>query len=133
MSKIKLVPVPNITKRELMTALMDGRKFCINSEGVRHLEIHWDDNHGHSPVRQGLERWNWRGFKYLCELVEQQWYEDPEMRGKPVKVRNDEDGFWIITKFIGHYPGIIHSFKCDFNSYIYAEPLTASDLYQEQV
>ena len=133
MSKIKLVPVPNITKRELMTALMDGRKFCINSERVNHLVIHWDENHGHSPVRQGLERWNWRGFKYLCELAEQQWYEDPDMVGKVVKVKQMKAHTWSLDYFGSWAIDGVDCFYCERDVWAYAEPLTAADLYQEQV
>ena len=68
--KTKFKACPNISKRELMTALMDGRTFCLYDERVKHLIIHWDNNHGNSPVRQGLESWNWRGFKSLHEIVE---------------------------------------------------------------
>lgn len=133
MSKIKLIPVPSITKREINKAVMDGRKFCINSEGVRHLEIHWDENHGHNPVRQGLERWNWRGFKYLCELVEQHWYEDPDMVGKPVKVKNECSNLWTLDFFIGASAEWEKEWRCNGGYYDRCEPLTAADLYQEQV
>jgi len=35
--KTKLVPVPNIKKRELMTALMDGRTFIANIDNAADL------------------------------------------------------------------------------------------------
>ena len=137
MSKIKLVPVPNITKRELMTALMDGRRFSFESsmENISMIDdiVHWDGKNGYNPVRLGTIPWNWRGFKSLHELVEQNWYEDPEMVGKPVKVRDHTNDAWEYDIF-EEYVFCDHlSFKCSDTSYEYAEPLTAADLYQEQV
>jgi len=132
MSKIKLVPVPNITKRELMTALMDGRKFTINMNGDSGHVIHWDDKFGDNPVRMGVKNWNFRGLCYLHEITQQQWYEDPDMVGKPVKVRDDEDEEWCVTVFT-KFESSPYPFKCAFHFYKYAEPVTAADLYQEQV
>ncbi len=131
--KTKLVPCPNITKREINNALMNGRKFCINSDRVKHLEIHWDDNHGNSPVRQGLERWDWRGFKHLCELVEQHWYEDPDMIGKPVKVRDCQEDEWVFEVYTGYRKGHDFQYATNSNIRMYCEPLTSADLYQGEV
>jgi len=137
MSKIKLVPCPNITKRELMTALMDGRRFTVNAndKGAYNEDrpIHWDDNHGNNPVRDGRIAWNFRGFKYLHELVEQKWWEDPEMVGKPVKVRDLERDEWALVYFHGYQKHDAYKFCCDAAAWKYAEPLTTADLYQGKV
>ncbi len=131
--KTKLVPCPTMKKRDLMSALMDGRKFCINSDRVKHLEIHWDNNHGNSPIRQGLEPWDWRGFKHLCELVEQKWYEDPDMVGKPVKVRDSEKDEWRFSEFASYEESSVRKFMCNQWQWVFCEPLTAADLYQGEV
>jgi len=132
--KTKLIPCPNITKRELMTALMDGRKFALETElEFIHLgqnRIHWDDNFGNTPVRIGIKPWNWRGIKYLHEEIEQKWWDDPDMVGKPVKVRDHVDADWECDKFEEYVSCDISSFKCSGDSYTYAEPLTPADLYQ---
>ncbi len=138
MSKIKLVPCPNITKREINDAVMKGRRFVLDIEiEFIHLEqniIHWDEKFGYNPVRMGLNAWNWRGFKYLHEIVEQQWYEDPDMVGKPVKVRNNKDNNWKFDIFEEYRDENDKPFYCDnWKSYKYAEPLTESDLYQGEV
>ena len=136
MSKIKLVPVPNITKRELMTALMDGRRFTVESSGILASNapiIHWDSNFGNCPVRECMSHWNWRGFKHLHELVEQQWYEDPDMVGKPVKVRDSEKDEWRFSEFASYEESSDRKFMCNQWQWVFCEPLTASDLYQEQV
>jgi len=139
MSKIKLVPVPSIKKRELMTALMDGRTFTTKTEseipGVVHPSnlIHWDDKFGNNPVREGLRAWEWRGFKYLHEITEHLWYEDPDMVGKPVKARDLERDEWTLAYFNGYQKHDNYKFDCAGAQWKYAEPLTAADLYQEQV
>jgi len=133
--KTKLIPCPKITKRELMTALMEGRKFMSNPENM-HLslaEIHWDDNFGINPVRTGVARWNWRGFKYLHEIVEQKWWEDPDMVGKPVKVRDNLKDEWSYDFFGSFSKSSIHTFNCIHETWAFCEPLTAADLYQGEV
>jgi len=129
--KTTLKACPNITKREINNAVMAGRKFCVNADGVKHLEIHWDDNHGNSPVRQGLERWNWRGFKNLCELVEVEWYNDPAMVGKPVRVKDNFKDEWSYDFFSSFRKDSLYTFNCINAQWAFCEPLTPADLYQE--
>ena len=139
MSKIKLVPCSNITKRELMKALMDGRRFAMDQSIIDKRpvvnEIHWDSNFGNNPVRIGESRWNWRGFKYLHEIVEQQWYEDPDMMGKPCYFWDEgEENHKTIGIFSRKSNVQDHRFVTnDGDDYYYAEPLTTADLYQGEV
>jgi len=130
--KTKLVACPNMKKRELNQAIIDGRRFTANEQNFdgRGFVIHWDDSFGNNPVREGTHPWNWRGFKYLHELVEQKWWEDPEMVGKPMKVRQHLKDIWTNDIFVGMLKGRYVGF---FDNYQHAEPLTAADLYQEQV
>lgn len=132
--KTTLKACPNITKRDLMTALMDGRTFSTYDVHDKLMVIHWDNNYGDCPVRHGLNRWNWRGFKNLHEIVEQKWYEDPDMVGKPVKVCNN-DTDWQFDKFICYekHTNPIWPFTCATNGWRYCEPLTPADLYQGEV
>ena len=135
MSKIKLVPCPKIKKRDLMKALMDGRIFIAQKDSdplkTHTYKIHWDSNHGYEPVREGLHNWNWRGFKYLHEIVEQQWYEDIPEEGVLCWVDDEEedakDHAVLIFSIDGGYK---EKSNCTWN---YAEPVTAADLYKEQV
>jgi len=122
-----------------MTALMDGRTFTTKTEseipGVVHPSnlIHWDDKFGNNPVREGLRAWEWRGFKYLHEIVEQQWYEDPDMIGKAAKFRDHKDESWSFCIFKGYIDNDSQPFKGDRYPWTYCEPLTAADIYQGEV
>ncbi len=141
MSKIKLVPRPEMQgkdgKKIFMLAVMEGRRFTTYDDIVyiktHDLIIHWDSNFGQCPVREGQDRWRFRGFSKLHELVEQQWYEDPDMVGKPVKVRDSGKDSWEVYYF-SRYNGTNHMpYYAGGTNWKYAEPLTAADLYQEQV
>ncbi|MBL4795907.1 MAG: hypothetical protein JKY50_00680 [Oleispira sp.] len=142
MSKIKLVPVPNIKTHEVLTRMMEnGETFKYikpSPEGafVTNIvhDLHYDRSHPVNPFRLGTNAWNFRGLKYLHEEIEQKWYEDPDMIGKPVKVRDSEFDSWIFTSFVklnNNEP--LFKFTCIDDEWQYAEPLTAADLYQEQV
>lgn len=141
MSKIKLVPVPNIKTHEVLTRMMEnGETFKYikpQPEGVRTPNIvhdlHYDRSHPVNPFRLGTNAWNFRGLKYLHEEIEQQWYEDPEMVGKPCRFWN-EGGKPVFGGFLSYIDNR-KSFEADGDMilYTYCEPLTAADLYQEQV
>ena len=128
---IKLIPCPKITKRELMAALMEGRTFSLYDVHEKLLVIHWDSNYGNSPVRYGLERWNWRGFKNLHEITESHWYDNIPEEGVLCWVADDEDNTKVLAVFIHSIDG---GFKekdsCCWN---YANPVTSADLYKEPV
>ena len=130
---IKLIPFPKITKRELMTALMEGRRFtidpCINF--VNYPEIHWDENFGNSPIRMGIKPWDWRGFKYLHEITESHWYDNIPEEGVLCWVCDEADNTKVMAVFIHSIDG---GFKeKDSCTWIYANPVTSADLYQETV
>ena len=144
MSKIKLVPRPDMQGKEgkkvFMLSVMEGRRFTTND--TLHPEkaaaadlIHWDSSFGNCPVREGNDPWNWRGFKYLHELGEQQWYEDLDMVGKACYfwdegAENQKTiGIFSRKSLLSGRPFVTN----DGDDYEYAEPVTASDLYQEQV
>lgn len=137
MSKIKLVPCPGIKKHEVLTRMMnDGETFKYikpQSEGnfpPVFEDLHYDKNHTVNPFRLGTNQWNFRGLKYLHEIVEQKWYEDPDMVGKAMKVRQHLKDIWTNDIFVGMLKGRYVGF---FDNYAHAEPLTAADLYQGEV
>jgi len=133
---IKLIPCPKITKRELMTALMEGRRFCVDKDSYNHetlRNIHWDDNHGNSPVRMGVKPWDFRGFCYLHEITESHWYDNIPEEGVLCWVWDDynEMQIGIVTKY--YYSYQLRKYKTYNNEYIHAKPIIESDLYQEPV
>lgn len=137
MSKIKLVPCPNMKKDEIALAIISGRRFTLESDIRLVIEeenvIHWDANFGYNPIRNGQKPWYWIGFKHLHELVEQKWWEDTEMVGKPVKVRDLERDEWTLVYFHGYQKHDDYKFCCAAAQWRYAEPLTTADLYQGEV
>ncbi len=132
MSKIKLVPLHTITKRQLIEALLAGRTFCLSLDGIDN-PLHWDDNHPQSQVRLGAKPWNWRGMKYLHEIVERHWYNDIPEKGVLCWVSDhspyEKDLIFTITRY---EPDNVNRFISEVD-WEFAEPLTAADLYQEQV
>ncbi len=121
-------------KKTFMLAIMEGRRFAtyddITYVETHDLIIHWDGNYGQSPVREGKRQWGFRGFSKLHEIVEQQWYEDPDMIGKPMKTKRHITDSWSNDIFVGRLKDRYVGY---FDSYPYAEPLTAADLYQGEV
>jgi hypothetical protein len=125
----KLTPCPKISKEGLMAALMDGREFTAD-EGE--TKIHWDANYGDNPVRCGTKNWNWRGFKYLLEITEQKWYEDPDMVGKPITGVFASGTPWV-DLFLSADNSNPVSIQGRLRCYSKARPLTADDLYKGEV
>jgi len=141
MSKIKLVPVPNIKTHEVLTRMMEnGETFKyikpqpegVNAPSIVH-DLHYDRSHPVNPFRLGTKAWDFRGLKYLHEEIEQQWYENIPKEGILC---------WIWETGEDRVPGIISGYidedvfpyKCiDGTSNGNAIPVTAADLYQEQV
>lgn len=140
MSKIKLVPVPNIKTHEVLTRMMEnGETFQYikpQPEGVRAPNIvhdlHYDRSHPVNPFRLGTNAWNFRGLKYLHEEIETHWYEDPDMIGKIFKGRDNLGSEWEFDIFVG-IATEGYKFVGRRRSYTGAQPVTSANLYQEQV
>jgi len=129
---IKLIPVPKITKRELMTALMEGRRFAPGFNFTKDESvIHWDHNFGHSPVRKGTKQWDWRGLCYLHEITESHWYDNIPECGVLCWVDdhlpNAKDCASVIFSIDS---GFKESSSCTWE---YATPVLPSECYQEPV
>jgi len=80
---------------------------------------------------EGVPSWN-IGTKYCIKPKE--WYEDPDMIGKPVWVRDQETDSWKIRIFKDYKA---HRFFTEANiiktsiGWNYAKPVKPEDLYQE--
>ena len=134
---IKLIPCPKITKRELMTALMEGRRFVSKPHDYPvncDLEyvIHWDDNFGDSPIRLGTGRWLWRGFKYLHEITESHWYDNIPEEGVLCWVTTSDTSHEKPACLIFSYTGRLFVDAGDYG-WDTATPVKPADLYQEPV
>lgn len=135
---IKLIPCTKITKRELMTALMEGRRFCVvrNENDNAHDMIEWDENYGNNPVRNGAKNWDWRGFCHLHEITESHWYDNIPEEGVLCWVDNHENNTkhkaYIIVE---HVPLSDSPFYAvvGMGTFVYAAPVNSTDLYQEPV
>ena len=124
----KLTPCTKISKEGLIVALVNGREFTVDAGTTK---IHWDANYGYNPVRCGTKPWNWRGFKYLNEMVDIKWWEDPKAIGCPVKYRDSIKEEWKLGKL--QITPKIGTPRVDGLFYWFIEPLTADDLYKGEV
>jgi len=132
---IKLIPVPKITKRELMTALMEGRRFCVvrDLNDNAHDMIEWDENYGNNPVRNGAKNWDWRGFCFLHEITESHWYDNIPEEGIPCRVW-DHAGQEFVFDFVMKYDkSDRYPFITNISNYHEATPILPSECYQEPV
>lgn len=125
------------TRHDLINRLMNGESFVyVNPQGPlsnRSKTLHYDKSHTNSPFRLDTNAWDWRGLKYLHELIEQPWHEDPEAKGVVCHFWDHES-----DKERLHYGAFIGMAGDEFISsngraYTNALPLTADDLYKGDV
>jgi len=73
---------------------------------------------------------NWElGRKYRIKRTE--WYEDPNIVGKPIWVRDYNDEEWDIDIFMNYADGKKRPFHCKSCSWGYAKPVKPEECYQE--
>ena len=131
---IKLIPCPKITKRELMTALMEGRRFTINKSDDPDNVIHWAQCFGDNPVRLGSKNWNWRGFKYLHEITESHWYDNIPEEGVLCWVHGALGNPGDVAQPVkSYYQDVEKPFSTVCGRWDCATPVQPKDLYQEPV
>jgi len=74
---------------------------------------------------------NWEpGRKYRVKPKE--WYEDLDMIGKPVWVRDEDNEKWGIDIFIDYTDDKKYPFLCRNSDWTFAKPVKPEDLYQEK-
>jgi len=123
-----------MTKRELNQAVMDGRRFTLESTYVHEKDvIHWDDKGTDYPVRKGIQPWNWRGFKYLHEITESQWYDNIPEEGVLCWVWDKEEGYKGLDTVLKYESGDGLGFITTYSHFNHATPILPSECYQESV
>jgi hypothetical protein len=64
------------------------------------------------------------------EEIIKKWYEDPDMVGKPVWVRDNYKDEWSIGIFVNYTDEKEYPFRCKYSDWLYAKPIKPEDLYQ---
>jgi len=80
---------------------------------------------------QTIQDLNWDfnpDVKYRLKPTE--WYEDPDMVGKPVWVRDYNNEEWDIDILVNYADEKKSPFRCKSCSWTYAKPVKPEDLYQ---
>jgi len=67
-------------------------------------------------------------YEYRVKPTE--WYEDPNMIGKPVWVRDYNDEEWDIDIFVNYADGKERPFHCKSCSWAYTKPVKPEECYQ---
>jgi len=65
--------------------------------------------------------------KYRVKPTE--WYEDPDMVGKPVWARDIDDGKWNLDIFEKYVSNNICPYRCKSYAWVHAKPVEPEDLY----
>lgn len=119
------------TRHDLIERLTNGEDFMyIDPLKPNRQYLHYDKNHTVSPFRLDTNAWDWRGLKYLHELIEQPWHEDPEAKGVVCHFWDHES-----DKERLHYGAFIGMAGDEFISsngraYTNALPLTEDNFYK---
>ena len=64
------------------------------------------------------------------EKIIKEWYEDPDMVGKPVWVRDGVNSYWSIDIFMSYVDGADFPFYTNFDYYKQAKPVKPEECYQ---
>ena len=67
--------------------------------------------------------------KYRVKPLE--WYEDPNMIGKPVWVRDSVNSYWVIDVFMSYTNDAEYLFECGRGGWKEAKPVKPEECYQE--
>ena len=80
-------------------------------------------------VWKACDKPSWyKGVEYRVKRTE--WYEDPNMNGRPVWCKNCKDNEWEIDIFLSYHKNDKLPFNCLNDCWKYAEPVKLEDLHQ---
>lgn len=122
----------NCDSHEIIQRMVNSGDEFVYESASRKLRLHYDKSHVQNPFRLGGDPWDFRGLKYLHEEIEQPWYEDPDAVDKPCIFWNDDNAPPVYSGFYYyHTSGLFQS--RENVTYKHARPITADDLYKEDV
>jgi len=81
-------------------------------------------------VSANMPSWN-TNIKYRVKPKE--WFEDLDMVGKPVWIRDNELDDWEISTFHKYDNNLMYEYICASGSWKYAKPVTCDDLYKGEL